>query len=137
MRFFERGRSRNWPTVDLYATAGRGDIKAPSLPDVERLMAVAGEQAWHAVGRPAWWDTHRDRIRSAWMVVFGPEASALLRCLVIAVLDDRSGGSFTLDVRPADFDRLPDATPAEQTTLAHLYLAGFPPLHLDPDQREA
>jgi hypothetical protein len=138
MRFIKGGgRGRKWPTVDLYATAGRGDIKALSPPGLEHLMAVAREKGWNAVGRPAWSGAHRDRVRSMWMVVFGPEGSALLRCIVIAVLDDGSGGSFTLDVLPADFDRLPDATPEEQTMLAHMYLAGFPPLELDPDQRES
>ncbi|GAB2859761.1 hypothetical protein GCM10027176_72460 [Actinoallomurus bryophytorum] len=107
-----------------------------SPPALERLMTVAREKEWSAVGRPAWWGAHKDRVRSLWMVVFGPEGTTLLRCIVIAALDDGSGGSFTLDVHPADFDRLPDATPEELTMLAHAYLARFPPLELDLDQRE-
>jgi hypothetical protein len=130
------GRGRKWPTVDLYTTAGRGDIKAMSPPALELLMAVAREKEWSAVGRPAWWGAHKDRVRSLWMVVFGSEGTTLLRCIAIAVLDDGSGGSFTLDVHLADFNRLPDATPEELAMLAHSYLARFPPLELDLDQRE-
>jgi hypothetical protein len=129
------GRGRKWPTIDLYMKAGRGDIKALSPSDLEHLMVVAREKGWSAVGRPAWLDAHKDPIRSLWMVVFGLEEPALLRCMVIAVLDDGSGGSFTLDVSLADFNRLPDATPEELAMLGHLYLAHFPPLELDPDQR--
>ncbi|GAA4503407.1 hypothetical protein GCM10023191_056290 [Actinoallomurus oryzae] len=133
-RSFEGGK---WPDVDLYAAGGRGDIKTSSTPELERLMAAAGENGWSAVGRPAWLRAHRDRIRSLFLVVFGVEEHTVYRCLVTAVLDDGSGGGFTLDMSFDDFNGLPDVTPKELTRLAHLYLARFPPVELDPAQQEA
>jgi hypothetical protein len=41
---------------------------------------------------------------------------------------------FTLDVSFNDFHGLPDISRKMLVTLAHLYLASFPMLKLDPDQ---
>ncbi|MER6951514.1 hypothetical protein ABT294_46615 [Nonomuraea sp. NPDC000554] len=127
---------RKWPSLDLYSPGGRGDIKKPSLADYERLARNAREQGRSAVGRPGWLAAHGDRVRSLFAVVFGTEGPGVYRCLVTAVLDDGSGGSFTLDMSHADFDALPDVTADELVGMAHLYLAEMPPIDLDPDQRE-
>ncbi|GAA2081710.1 hypothetical protein GCM10009780_19320 [Actinomadura alba] len=55
----------------------------------------------------------------------------------MAVLDDKSKCSFTLDVSVDDFDRLPDVPLEDILSLAHKYLIGFPPLELDPAQKES
>ncbi|MFB9833004.1 hypothetical protein [Actinoallomurus acaciae] len=137
MRMFGRRRRRRWPSVDLYVPGGRGDIKTLSVPRLESLMSAAPEHGWSAVGRPSWLDANRHDIRSLLIVIVGTAEPPVYRCLVTAVLGDGSGGAFTLDVSPADFAALPDITPAESTRLAHLYLASFPPLDLDPAQQES
>ncbi|GAA3649344.1 hypothetical protein GCM10022224_010090 [Nonomuraea antimicrobica] len=132
MRIF---RARKWPSLDLYSPGGRGDIKRPSPADYERLARTARDQGRSAVGRPGWMAAHASRIRSLFAVVFGTEGPGVYRCLVTAVLDDGSGGSFTLDVSHADFDALPDVTADELVEMAHLYLLDMPPIDLDPDQQ--
>ncbi|TDC04572.1 hypothetical protein E1267_22370 [Nonomuraea longispora] len=133
MRLFRR---RKWPRLDLYSPGGRGDIKKPSLADYDRLARTARDQGRSAVGRPGWMSEHRGRIRSLFAVVFGTEGSGVYRCLVTVVLDDGSGGSFTLDVSRGDYDALPDVTPEELVEMAHLHLLHMPPIELDPGQRE-
>lgn len=124
---------RKWPGLDLYSPGGRGDIKKPSLADHERLARDARERGRNATGRPDWLAAREDRLRSLFAVVFGPEGPDVYRCLVIAVLDDGTGGSFTLDMTRADFEALPDVTPDELALMAHLYLAEMPPVELDPE----
>ncbi|TDD25713.1 hypothetical protein [Nonomuraea diastatica] len=128
--------SRKWPSLDLYSPGGRGDIKKPSLADYDRLARTARDQGRSAVGRPGWMSAHRSRIRSLFAVVFGTEGRGVYRCLVTAVLDDGSGGSFTLDVSRRDYDALLDVTTEELVEMAHLHLLHLPPIDLDPDQRE-
>jgi hypothetical protein len=67
-------------------------------------------------------------------VVFGPEGSALLRCIVTVLLVDGSGGRFTLDVSKLDLDALDDMGDKDVVVHAHRYLATFPQLDLDRNQ---
>lgn len=55
----------------------------------------------------------------------------------MAVLDDKTKCNFTLDVAVDDFDRLRDLPLEEVVSLAHRYLVSFPPLELDPAQKES
>ncbi|TDB84281.1 hypothetical protein [Actinomadura sp. 7K534] len=67
----------------------------------------------------------------------GTEGRSVYRCLIIAVLEDKSQCNFTLDVSVEDFNGLTDASVKEVVTLAHRYLLGVPPLDLDPAQKES
>jgi hypothetical protein len=136
MRFLDRRRRIKWPPVDYYKTDGPGNIKALSVQDLDRLMGLAAEQPWSAVGRPSWFRRERNNIQELMLVVLNVEDPSVYRCMVTAILKDRSGCRFTLDVGFSEFNRLPDITFEILVTLAHRYLAGFPLLKLDPDQEE-
>jgi hypothetical protein len=131
-----RRRAVTWPTVEGYAPGGtRGDIKSLSVSDLERLQAAAAVNPWSAVGRPAWVREHRDRIRQMMLNVVAVELPSVYRCLVTIILDDESGGRFTLDVAFDEFNGLPDVTLKTLVELAHRYLLSYPYLELDPDQQ--
>ncbi len=139
MRLFGWMRGK-WPTVDIYSPrgGGRGDIKTMSVQDLERLQGTAAANPnWSATGRPAWLREHKDRISQVMLVVFAIEHPSVYRCLVTAILDDGSGGQFTLEVAFADFNSLPDISAKTLVTLAHRYLLNFPHLDLDPEQKAA
>ncbi|MFJ1538660.1 hypothetical protein ACIODS_08975 [Micromonospora chalcea] len=55
----------------------------------------------------------------------------------MAVLDDKTRHSFTLDVSSDDFDRLHDMPLKDVVSLAHRHLLDFPQLDLDPAQKES
>jgi hypothetical protein len=125
-----------WPKVALYGSRTRGDIKHVSILELERLTAVAtNNPKWSANGRPEWLRKERANIRNLMLTVFGTEGRSVYRCLVLASLADESKCSFTLDVSTSDFDRLPDISFSDVVSLAHKYLASYPPLKLDPDQK--
>ncbi|WP_157746601.1 hypothetical protein [Micromonospora inositola] len=108
------------------------------MQELERLTALAtANPKWSANGRPEWLQKQRNQIKTLVLTVFGSEGRSVYRCLVMAILDDKSKCNFTLDVSVDDFDRLPDAPLEEVVALAHRYLAGFPPLELDPAQKES
>jgi len=65
------------------------------------------------------------------------ELPSVYRCLVTVILDDESGGRFTLDVAFDDFNHLPDVTLKTLVELAHRYLLSYPYLDLDPDQAKS
>jgi hypothetical protein len=129
-------RRRKWPKVDVYVRGGMGDIKVLSVEDLDRLMAAAAEKPWSAVGRPEWFRRERENIRRVMLVVLGVEHPSVYRCIVTSILEDGSGGRFTLDVGFSDFNRLPDITFEALVMLAHQYLVSFPFLKLDPSQEE-
>lgn len=131
-----RFRRQAWPHLGLYPS-GLSDIKEMSPEDVERLMNRAEERGWSAVGVPDWFRRGKDNIHHVMLVVFGVEERSVYRCVATAILNDRSGHSFTLDVAIGDFNGFPNITTERLVELAHLYLAGFPMLPLDPDQEEA
>ena len=135
---FMRNRRLRWPRIDVHGSRSRGDIKVISVPELERLTQVATENPrFSANGRPQWLKEQGANIRSAMLTVAGSEGRSTFRCLVMAVLADKSKCSFTLDVSVEDFDRLPDLPLEDVVVLAHRYLVGFPPLELDPEQKEA
>jgi hypothetical protein len=137
MAIFGRRSHMKWPTAEIHGTAGRSDIKVVTAKQLDHLMAKAADTPWSAVGRPHWVRSHRDRLDLALLTIFGTEQPSAYRCLVTAILDDGTGGSFTLDVATGDFNNLPDVTPKTLVTLAHRYLLTFPPIDLDPDQAES
>ena len=129
-----RVRRFKWPVIDVYGGRSRGDIKILSVQELERLTNLASGQ-WSANGRPDWLQSHRDHVAALMLTVFGLEGRAVYRCFVMAVLDDKSRHSFTLDVSSDDFDRLRDMPLRDVVTLAHRYLLDFPHLDLDPAQK--
>jgi len=129
-------RGQKWPTIDLYTPRGRSDIKRLSVADLERLQATAAANPWSAVGRPTWVREHKDRIRQVMLRVFVVEHPSVYRCLVTVILDDESGGEFTLEVAFQDFNRLPDITRKMLVELAHRRLLSYPDIKLDSDQEE-
>lgn len=131
MRF---GRRRRWPAIDLYQKGGSGTIKAATEFDLDRLMSRAAARGWSADGRPEWFSQHRGQFRSALLVIFGPEAPEVWRCIATVALADGSGGRFTLDVSYSDLDALDDLDDRSLVILAHRYLATLPPLDLDDAQ---
>jgi hypothetical protein len=136
MRLFGRGRRLpQWPRIDLYTTGSPGDIKHLASDELDRLMAEAVSAKFSAVGRPAWLEHHRARIRQQFLIVFGPEGVNAYRCIVAAVLDDDSGHLYTLDVATQDFDQLPGVTHQELVTLAHRFLMTFSIVPLDAEQQ--
>jgi hypothetical protein len=90
-----------------------------------------------ANGRPDWLQAQRDHIAALMLTVFGIEGRGVYRCLVMAVLDDKSAYSFTLDVSSAEFNRLRDLPLRDVVSLAHRHLLAFPHLDLDPAQKES
>ncbi|GAA0936436.1 hypothetical protein [Actinocorallia libanotica] len=138
MEIARRYRRFKWPKIKVYGPRSRSDIKLLSVQELERLtVAASANPKWSAEGRPEWLQKHRTSIKSLMMTVFGTEGETAYRCMVMAVMDDRSKCNFTLDVSVGDFDRLPDVPLEEVISLAHRYLLGFPPLELDPAQKEA
>ena len=107
------------------------------MNDLERLQAAAHSNPWSAVGRPAWFREHKDRIAHVMLNVVALELPSVYRCPVTVIPDDESGGQFTLDVAFDDFNRLPDITLKTLVELAHRYLLSYPYLDLDPDQAES
>ena len=137
MPILGRTLGRKWPTIDIHAKGRPGDIKSLSVTELEHLQVVAAANPqWSAVGRPRWIREHRDRIRHVMLTVTDVEHPSVYRCMVTAILDDRSGGRFTLEVAFEDFNHLPDVSPKQLVTLAHEHLVSFPFLDLDPDQAE-
>jgi hypothetical protein len=113
-----------------------GDIKALSVEDLARLMGMAARRNWSALGRPEWFGQERANISQLMLVVLEVEHPSVYRGIVTAILKDRSGCRFTLDVEASEFRRLPDIDLKLLVTLAHRYLGGFPLLKLDRDQEE-
>ena len=137
MKFARRFHRFSWPKIEIYGPRSRGDIKLLSVHELERLtVAATANPKWSANGRPEWLNGQRDHITTLILTVFGVEGRAVYRCLVMAILDDKSKCNFTLDVSVDDFDRLPDARLEDVVSLAHRYLVSFPPLELDPAQQE-
>jgi hypothetical protein len=90
---------------------------------LERLtVAASANPKWSANGRPEWLQKQRTHIKTLMLTVIGTEGRSAYRCLVMAILDDKSKCSFTLDVSVDDFDRLPDVPPEDVVSLAHRYL---------------
>jgi len=106
------------------------------VADLERLQATAAANPWSAVGRPTWVRERKDRIRQVMLRVFVVEHPSVYRCLVTAILDDESGGEFTLEVAFEDFNQLPDITGKMLVELAHRRLLSYPDIKLDPDQEQ-
>ncbi|ONI74001.1 hypothetical protein BWI15_11490 [Kribbella sp. ALI-6-A] len=135
MGLFGRRRHPQWPRIDMYTPGSPSDIKRLTLDDLDRLMTKAESAEFSAVGRPAWLEQHRSRIRQQYLIVFGPEGDGAYRCYAAALLDDDSGHLYTLDVATQDFDELPGVTQQELVALAHRFLMTFSPVPLDPEQQ--
>jgi hypothetical protein len=130
-------RRFKWPKIEVYGFRSQGDIKLLSVQELERLtVAASANPKWSASGRPEWLQEQRTHIKTLLLTVFGTEGRGVYRCLVMATLDDKSKCSFTLDVSVDDFNRLPDMPLEDVVSLAHRYLVSFPPLELDPAQKE-
>ncbi|MEU8804884.1 hypothetical protein [Spirillospora sp. NPDC048819] len=122
----------------MYGFKSRGDIKMLTVLDLERLTTLASANPkWSAEGRPEWLREQGGNITTLMATVIGTEGRSVYRCLIVAVLADKSKCNFTLDVSIEDFNRLPDVPLKEVVTLAHKYLLGVPPLDLDPAQKES
>lgn len=128
MRIFRR----SWPTLAIYGNRARSDIKVVTAERLERLMALAADGPWSATGRPAWFAENRDEVRRILLVSIGTEEPDGCRGLVTVVRNDGTGGSFTLDLSTAEFERLPDVSREELITLAHRFLLTFPPIDPEP-----
>jgi hypothetical protein len=136
MKAFHGPRRFNWPVVDVYGSRSRGDIKVISVQELEYLTKLASGR-WSANGRPDWLKNQRDHVVALMLTVLGLEGRAVYRCLVMAVLDDKTRYSFTLDVSFDEFDRLDDMPLKDVVSLAHRYLLDFPHLDLDPAQKDS
>jgi hypothetical protein len=124
-----------WPIVKNHAGfTVRGVIKRASVQDILRLGTEAAEHHWSARARPVWLRDHAEII-SALFVTILSEESGYIRCSVIVVLSDGSGGHFSLDVDPSRFEALEDVSQEELVALAHRYFRRFPSVPLDPDQQ--
>jgi hypothetical protein len=131
-------RPYSWPKVEVYGSRSRSDIKLLSVSDLERLTALASANPrWSAEGRPEWLREQRDNIATLMATVYGTEGRSVYRCLIMAVLKDKSKCNFTLDVSVEDFNHLPDVPLKEVISLAHKYLLSVPPLDLDSTQKES
>ena len=131
-----RRRKRKWPKIDLYQKGGSGSMKMVSESALDHLMSKADVNKWNAVGRPDWFQQHRPQFLRAVLVIFGTEGSSLYRCIVTVILDDGTGGRFTLDVSVSDYDTLEDLDEQATVIMAHDYLATFPVIGLDDAQAQ-
>jgi hypothetical protein len=120
-------RKRRWPSIDLYQDGGTGAIKTASAAELEHLMTKAADNHWSANGRPAWFAEHRAEFAEAFVVVFGPEgAKGVYRCVTTVLLEDKTGGFFSLDMWKKDFDALNDLGRTATVLAAHRFLMTFP-----------
>ncbi|GAA2037592.1 hypothetical protein GCM10009839_43600 [Catenulispora yoronensis] len=132
-----RWRNRfQWPREVAGGRMFRSDIKVLATTDLDRLTeAAVSNPRWSAEGRPDWLRRNRDEIKSIFMTIYGSEGRNVLRCLVMIKMNDDATWKFTLDLDRADFERLPDASPAQVVSLAHAHLYTYPSLDLDPEQQ--
>jgi hypothetical protein len=111
-------------------------MKVASVQDMDALMKDAAAHQWSAEGRPSWFREHRGQFATAVLVTFGAEGPGVHRCIATIILNDRSGGRFTLDVAKDNFDGLADLDDRSLVVMAHRYLAKFAPVELDEDQAD-
>jgi len=129
------GARKKWPIVkNRIGFPTRGTIKEASVQDIQRLSAEAKDRHWSATARPAWLAEHSAQIESIFVTILA-EDSGYLRCSVVAILLDGSGGHFSLDISPLSFDKLKDLGKDRLVSLAHRYINSFASIPLHSDQQ--
>lgn len=124
---------RRWPVIaGMHQVGGISTIKVASAADLERLMMEAEAAQWSAIGRAEWLGQHRQRFKTATLIIFGTEGPKIWRCVTTVLLTDGSGGTFTLDVSHSSFDALQDIDQQGLIMLAHRYLLSLPFVPLAP-----
>lgn len=133
-RFGPHARTK-WPIIkNRIGTPVRGVIKEASVRDILRLSAEAKARHWSATARPSWLAENSGQIESVFVTLL-VEDRDYLRCSVVAVLMDGSGGHFSLDMSQHSFDKLRDLNMERLATLAHRYINSFTSIPLDPGQQ--
>lgn len=124
-----------WPIIkNRIGTPVRGVIKEASVQDILRLSAEAKGRHWSATARPSWLTEHSGQIESIFVTLLVEDRN-YLRCSVVAILMDGSGGHFSLDMSPHSFDKLRDLNMERLVTLAHRYINSFASIPLDSGQQ--
>lgn len=126
---------KKWPIVmNRIGVPAQGVIKRASVQDVLRLNTEAKRRHWSATGRPEWLREHSGDLEDLCVTILSKERD-YIRCSVVAILRDGSGGHFSLDVSSAEFDDLQDLDQQKLVSFAHSYFHSFSSIPLDPGQR--
>jgi hypothetical protein len=126
---------KRWPIVkNRIGVPIRGVIKEASVQDILRLSADAKDRHWSATARPSWLTEHSEQIESIFITLLAEDRD-YLRCSVVAIRTDGSGGHFSLDISPFSFDKLRDLGKESLISLAHRYINSFASIPLDSDQQ--
>jgi len=126
---------RRWPKVKNRAGfLARGHIKKASIVNIELLSRRAALNHWSAQGRPVWLKSHRENVRDIYVTFLHVEAVDCFKCSVLVVLNDGSGGHFSVDISSRDFRRLESVRRKSLVQLAHAYIYTFRNIKLDPAQ---
>jgi hypothetical protein len=129
------GARKKWPVVkNRIGVPVRGTIKEASVQDILRLSAEAKDRHWSATARPSWLTEHSGQIESIFVTLLVEDRN-YLRCSVVAILLDGSGGHFSLDMSPLSFDKLRDLGKERLVSLVHRYINSFTSIPLDSDQQ--
>ena len=128
-------RPKKWPIViNRIGVPMQGVIKSVSVQDVLRLIAEAKRHHWTAAGRPEWLREHSNDLQDLLVTILSKERD-YIRCSVVAILQDGSGGHFSLDISSTEFDTLPDLDQETLVSFAHNYFHSFSSIPLDPGQQ--
>jgi hypothetical protein len=132
---FNLSAQKKWPIVkNRIGAPVRGVIKEASVQDILRLSAAAKDRHWSATARPSWLTENSEQIEGI-LVTLLTEDRNYLRCSVVVILSDGSGGNFSLDMSPLSFDELKDLSEEHLVSLAHRYMNSFASIPLDSDQQ--
>lgn len=113
-----------------------GTLKVATLEEIVALSAKARQRHWSGQGRPGWLSEHSADLQRLYVEVLIPDRE-YVRCSIVAILGDGTGGHFAVDISREDLDGLPDVSPQELNDLAHRYLLTFKSIPLDRAQQAA
>lgn len=115
-----------------------GEVKAVSVDQLISLGELAASRSFSATGRPQWIEENRDEIVSIVLMPVGnkyfpPGSLSCFRCYACVTLKGRGSYAFTLDISPADFERLD--TVSDAWVLGELLIYHLPHVPLDVEQQ--
>lgn len=97
-------------------------IREATLGFVEEQMQRAASSAFHAAGRPEFFQSVRPRIQTVYLMPVVRKTPDIIRVLVFLMLDDSNAYCFTLDMTAGAFANLDVLPPASVHELAAKYL---------------
>lgn len=125
-----------WPTVrNGVGLSVNGIVKRTSIQEVLDLAAEAAASGFSAQARPAWLRENSDQIKDLFVTILAVNSDGYIRCSVVAILSDGSGGHFPLDIKPSRFEKMKAVGYEGIVDLAHRYLNYFKSIPLDPGQQ--